>query len=57
MVIMSLLSPFYVCLKYALNSIMLRGFESAVLNFHANDINVANISRCVVIVAIPSFFK
>lgn len=56
-VILSLLSPFYVCSKYALNSIVLRGFESAVLNFHANDINVANISRCVAIVAILSLFN
>lgn len=34
---------------------MLRGFESTVLNLQANDINVANVSRCVMIVAIPCF--
>lgn len=34
---------------------MLGGFESPVLNLQANDINVANVSRCVMIVAIQFF--
>lgn len=56
-VILLPLSPLYVCLTYALNRIMLRGFENTVLNFHASDINVANISHCITIVAIPSFLN
>lgn len=36
-VILALLSGFfYVCLKYASSNIMLKGFESTVLNFPAN---------------------